>query len=71
MPCWSARWSPTNPSENHLLDRSFELEQLIFTTSCLELRAIRVKARLLLWLMEIEQADGLAAMRHIQAYLER
>jgi hypothetical protein len=54
-----------------LHDRSFELESLIFATPCLELPAIRVKARLLLWLMEMEDSDGLDAMRHIHAYLHR
>jgi hypothetical protein len=55
---------------DRLLDRSYELERLIFETESQELSAIRVKARLLLWLMTIERADGLSAMRHIQAYLE-
>jgi len=54
-----------------LLDRSFQLEQRILRTPSLELPAIRVKARLVLWLMEMEDADALPAMRHIQAYLER
>jgi hypothetical protein len=54
-----------------LLDRSFALERLIFATPCLDPPAIRVKARLLLWLMEMERADGLAAMRDIYAYLMR
>jgi|GEM_PF-2637581 len=55
---------------NRMLDRSESLERLIFETDSLELAAIRVKARLLLWLMEMERADGVVAMRHIQAYLE-
>jgi hypothetical protein len=54
-----------------LLDRRFELENLILATPCLELPAVRVKARLLLWLMELEDRDGLDAMRHIHAYLHR
>jgi hypothetical protein len=54
-----------------LLDRRFELENLIFATPCLELPAIRVKARLLLWVMEMEDGDGLDAMRHIHDYLHR
>jgi hypothetical protein len=58
-------------ARDRLLDRSFELEQLIFKTPCLELPAIRVKAGRLLRLMEMERADGLAAMRHIHSYLMR
>ena len=54
-----------------LLDRSYELERMILDTHCLELPAIRAKVRLLLWLMTVERADGLSAMRDIQAYLER
>jgi hypothetical protein len=59
----------TPESSEPLLDRGFELEQLIFKTPCLELPAIRIKARRLLWLMEMERADGLAAMRDVYAYL--
>jgi hypothetical protein len=61
------------PRRKRLLNRCFELETLIFATPCLELPAIRVKARLLLWLMGMEMADGdgLAVMREIHAYLMR
>jgi hypothetical protein len=65
----------TPETEEHLrgrlLDRRFELENLIIATPCLELPAIRVKARLLLWLKELEDGDGLDALRHIHAYLHR
>jgi|SRR5579859_342688 len=56
---------------NALFDRSHALEQLIIMTPCLDAVAARTKARLLLWHMEMERADGLTAMRHLCAYLEQ
>lgn len=52
-----------------MLDRAFELERLILNTPSLELPALRSKADILVWLMEMEGADGLPAMRHIRDYL--
>ncbi|HEY2750059.1 hypothetical protein [Phenylobacterium sp.] len=46
---------------DRLLDRSYELERLIFETESRELSAIRLKARLLLWLITAERPDGLSA----------
>jgi hypothetical protein len=54
-----------------LFDRAFALERLILTTPSVELSAMKAKAHLLLWLMEMERADGLPAMRHIHAYLHQ
>ena len=64
------------PEENEkardkIYDRFFEIERLIIETACIELPAIQAKVGLLLWLMEMEQADGLPAMRHIKQYIDR
>ncbi len=53
-----------------LFERSHALELLIIETPCIDGVAARTKARLLLWHMEMERADGLTAMRHLFAYLE-
>jgi hypothetical protein len=53
-----------------LFDRVFELERLILTTHSNELAGIRAKAAMLVWLMEMDGSDGLAAMKHIRTYLE-
>lgn len=58
-------------ARDRVLTRMSELERLILETPSFELSAVRVKAGLLTWLMEMEQADGLSAMRHIQDYLDR
>lgn len=58
-------------AREQLFDKLFAIEQQILNTNCLDPPAIRIKADLLVWYMEMEQADGLAAMRHIQAYLAR
>ena len=47
------------------------LESLILSTPSTELSAMRVKAELLTWLMEMERADGLPAMKQIASFLER
>jgi|GEM_PF-3866717 len=53
-----------------ILDRYFEVEQLILNTPCIDRRAIRAKATLVLSYMEIERADGVQAMREIKAYFD-
>lgn len=53
-----------------LLGRLYETEQLILETPSSELNAMRAKASVLTWLMEMEQADGQSAMRHIRDFLE-
>jgi len=58
-------------ARERLFDEIFDLEALILNTECLELPAIRAKARLVTWYMEMDDADGLVAMRHIQSYLDR
>jgi hypothetical protein len=57
-------------TRERLLDRTFELEGLILNTPSDELRAMRVKAAMLVWLLEMEGCDGLGAMRHIKAFLD-
>lgn len=60
----------TDPAGRDVIfDRIFELERLILSTPSDELSEIRVKAEVLLWLMETERADGAEAMRHIHSYL--
>lgn len=64
------------PEENErardrIFDRYSALERLILRTRCLDLPAIKAKAGILLWLMEMESSDGLPAMRHIKAYIDR
>lgn len=65
------------PEETHararerILDRLFALERLILETECLDLAAVRVKADLVLWTMQMEEADTLSAMRHIHRFLHR
>ncbi len=54
-----------------LLDRSYQLERLIIETPSDELSAIRAKAAILLWHMDMERADGLPAMRHIRTFLDQ
>jgi hypothetical protein len=54
-----------------LLERAFELEQLILNTPCGGIEAIRAKVRILRLLMEMAQADELPAMREIEAFLEQ
>lgn len=58
-------------ARDKIFDRCFQIERLIVTTPCFDLPAIRAKAGLLLWYMEMEQADGLPAMRQIKEYLDR
>jgi len=58
-------------ARERLFDRIFDLEALILETACLDPPAIRAKARLVAWYMEMDEADGLVAMQHIQAYLDR
>lgn len=53
-----------------LMDALARTERLIFETPSNTPAALRMKGRLLLWLMEQERHDGLAAMRHIAAYFE-
>lgn len=53
-----------------LLTRVFELEEKILRTPSADLRAIRAKARLLSWYLDMEDADGAVAMRHIRDFLE-
>lgn len=53
-----------------LLDRLYELERLIIETPSDDPLALKAKAAILLWCMEMEQADGLPAMRHIRDYLD-
>jgi hypothetical protein len=62
--------SEDEPGYEPLMDDLARLERLIFETPSQAPAALRAKSRLLLWLMEQEQHDGLAAMRHIAAYLE-
>ena len=57
------------PAQARLLDRSHQLERLIIETPTEDLAGVRAKADILVWYMEMEQADGLAAMRHIRNYL--
>jgi hypothetical protein len=59
------------PLRDRLFDRSVELEDLIFKTPSSELPAILVKARLLVWLMQMDGCDGLVAMCHIHDYLHQ
>jgi len=54
-----------------IFDRYGQIERLILLTPCLDLPAIKAKAGIILWLMEMESADGLPAMRHIKAYIDR
>jgi hypothetical protein len=56
---------------NRLLNRLYELERLIVETPSAKSSDVCMKADILLWYMEMEQADGLPAMRHIRAYLEQ
>lgn len=62
--------SEDNPSYEPLMDVLARLEELIFETPSLVAAAVRIKGRLLLWLMEQERHDGRVAMRHLLAYLE-
>lgn len=59
-----------DPVRERLLAQMSALERKILTTECHELPAVRAKAHLLQWLMEMEQADGLPAIKHITAYLD-
>jgi hypothetical protein len=64
------------PEENEkardqIFDRYAAIERLILRTRCLDLPAIKAKVGIILWLMEMEDADGLPAMRHIKAYIDR
>jgi len=56
---------------DRLLERLYELERLIVETPSVERSDVCMKADILLWYMEMEQADGFPAMRHIRAYLEQ
>ena len=56
---------------DRLLNRSFELERRIVETPSAALPAIRAKVEILVWYMQMEQADGLPAMLHIRDYIER
>lgn len=77
---WAAEWDRQEqlldglPADDEiarepLLARIFDLQDLILNTPATELAAIRIKAASLLWLMEMEHADGLLAMRHIHDWL--
>lgn len=54
-----------------IFDRLFKVERLVLETDCLDLEAVRAKADLILWTMEMEQADALSAMRHVHCFLHR
>ena len=58
-------------ARDRIFDRYVQIERLILRTRCLDLPAIKAKAGIILWLMEMEDADGLPAMRHIKAYIDR
>lgn len=62
--------SEDDPAYEPLMDTLSRLERLIFETPSQAPLALQAKGRLLLWLMEQERHDGLAAMRHIASYLE-
>jgi len=58
-------------ARDRIFDRYAQIERLIIRTPCLDLPAIKAKVRIILWLMDMEGADGLPAMRHIKAYIDR
>ena len=58
-------------ARNKIFDRYAQIERLILRTRSLELPAIKAKVGIILWLMEMEDADGLPAMRHIKAYIDQ
>lgn len=57
-------------ARERLFDRVFQLERQILTTPSVDLPAMRAKAAMLVWLMEMEQADGLFAMKQIASFLD-
>ena len=58
-------------ARNLLLDRGYELELMIVNTPSSTPSAVRAKAKILHWLMTMEQHEGAPAMRDIHDFVMR